>query len=400
MRGKPTMNEVAREAGVSLGTVSKVLNGNSTVAVELRTRVLAACERLNYQRNRIAASLRSRQTNTIGVLVPDLLNTFYAALLEKLENLASASGYTLMVVTTGEDPQRACERIGVLKERQVDGMIVIPSIDGSKLLASAIGADMPCVVADRISAKDAYPSVATDNFDAAYRGAKYLLSLGHRHITLAVNTRRLWNSEERIAGFERALVEGKGNANIRIVGMTVEEARISIEGLCRERARPTALFASNNLVTLGALRALQNCRVDVPGEMSFLAFDDFEWLSLLQPGVSAIRQPVDQIAVEAWRLILREIEGQPIPTPHVRACGELIIRGSTAIEGSLTQSAPGRPRSRFDAGIPTRQRPDRGHMRGADHRGAVGGGGEPGAHHPIGDAKRIDGGPESWTTKA
>jgi LacI family transcriptional regulator len=400
MRGKPTMNEVASEAGVSLGTVSKVLNGNSTVAVELRTRVLAACERLNYQRNRIAASLRSRQTNTIGVLVPDILNTFYAALLEKLENLASASGYTLMVVTTGEDPQRACERIGVLKERQVDGMIVIPSFDGSKLLAPAIGADMPCVVADRISAKDAYPSVATDNFDAAYRGAKYLLSLGHRHITLAVNTRRLWNSEERIAGFERALVEGKGNADIRIVGMTVEQACRSIEGLCRERARPTALFASNNLVTLGALRALQNCRVDVPGEMSFLAFDDFEWLSLLQPGVSAIRQPVDQIAVEAWQLILREIEGQPIPTPHVRACGELIIRGSTAIEGSLAQSAPGRARSRFDAGIPTHQRPDRGHVRGADQRGAVGGGGEPGAHHAIGDTKRIDGGLESWTIKA
>ena len=104
---KPTMNEVASEAGVSLGTVSKVLNGNSTVAAELRARVLAACERLNYQRNRIAASLRSRQTNTIGVIVPDILNTFYAALVEKLENLASAAGYTLMVVTTGEDP-RAC----------------------------------------------------------------------------------------------------------------------------------------------------------------------------------------------------------------------------------------------------------------------------------------------------
>src|SRR5580658_6085285 len=218
MRGKPTMNEVASEAGVSLGTVSKVLNGNSTVATELRARVLAACERLNYQRNQIAASLRSRQTNTIGVIVPDILNTFYAALVERLENLASATGYTLMVVTTGEDPQRACERIGVLKERQVDGMIVIPSFDGSKLLAPAIGADMPCVVADRISAKDAYPSVATDNFDAAYRGAKYLLSLGHRCITLAVNTPRLWNTQERITGFEQAIAEGKGKGDVRVVG--------------------------------------------------------------------------------------------------------------------------------------------------------------------------------------
>jgi LacI family transcriptional regulator len=333
-----------------------------------------------------------RRTNTIGVIVPDILNTFYAALVEKLENLASAAGYTLMVVTTGEDPWRARERIGVLKERQVDGMIVIPSFDGSELLAPAIGADMPCVIADRISAKDAYPSVATDNFDAAYQGAKYLLSLGHRHIALAVNTRRLWNSEERIAGFERALVEGKGKADVRIVGMTVEEACISIEGLCRERARPTALFASNNLVTLGALRALQNCRVDVPGEMSFLAFDDFEWLSLLQPAVSAIRQPVDQIAVETWRLMLHEIGGQSISTPHIRASGELIVRGSTAIERGLAQSAAARARSCFDAGDPAHQRPHRRHVRGPRHERTHGGESDAGAHLAARDATRIDGG--------
>lgn len=330
MRGTPTMNEVASEAGVSLGTVSRVVNGNSTVAAELRERVLAACKLLNYRHNRVAASLRSRQTYTMGVIVPDILNTFYAALVEKLENLASAAGYTVMVVTTGEDPERARDRITVLKERQVDGMIVIPSFDGSELLRPTIGSNMPCVIVDRISAKDAYASVATDNFDAAYQGAKYLLSLGHRDITLAVNTRRLWNTQERIVGFERALVEGKGRADVRIVGMTVEEARISIEGLCRERARPTALFASNNLVTLGAVSALQNSRVDVPGDMSLLSFDDFEWLSLLRPAVSAIRQPVDQIAVEAWRLMLHQIGGRPISTPHIRAGGQLIIRGSTA----------------------------------------------------------------------
>src|SRR5712675_1963357 len=127
---KPTMNDVARAAGVSLGTVSKVLNGNPTVAAELRERVLNACGQLSYQRNRIATSLRSRQTHTIGIIIPDILNTFYAALVEKLENLASSAGYTVIVVTTGEDPSRGRERIGVLKERQVDGMIVVPSFDG------------------------------------------------------------------------------------------------------------------------------------------------------------------------------------------------------------------------------------------------------------------------------
>jgi LacI family transcriptional regulator len=330
MRDTPTMNEVAKAAGVSLGTVSKVLNGDSTVAPTLRARVLSACEKLNYRRNRIAASLRSRQTHTIGLIVPDILNTFYAAFVEKVENLASAAGYTMIIVTTGEDPQTARDRIHVLKERQVDGMIVIPSYEGSELLERAIGSDMPCVIADRISAKDAFPSVATDNFDAAYQGAKYLLSLGHRHITLAVNTPRLWNTQERIAGYEHAMSEAKGKADVRIVGMTVEEARIAIEDLCRRGEPPTALFTSNNLVTLGAVRALQNCQFHTPRDMSLLAFDDFEWLSLLQPAVSAIRQPVDQIAVEAWRLISHQIGRRPISTSHIRAGGQLVVRGSTA----------------------------------------------------------------------
>ena len=112
--------------------------------------------------------------------------------------------------------------------------------------------------------------------------------------------------------------------------MTVEEARISLEGLFRERERPTALFTSNNLVTLGAISALHNCGVSVPHEMSLLAFDDFEWLRLLRPAISAIKQPVDQIAVEAWRLLSHQIGRRQISNSDVRAAGQLIIRESTA----------------------------------------------------------------------
>ncbi|WP_413989030.1 LacI family DNA-binding transcriptional regulator [Labrys okinawensis] len=329
MHGKPTMNEVALEAGVSLGTVSKVLNGNVTVAEQLRERVLAACRKLNYQRNQIAASLRSRQTHTIGIIIPDILNTFYAALVEKLENLASSGGYTVIIVTTGENAERAHARIDLLRERQVDGMIVIPALDGSRNLESVVGSNMPCVIVDRVSADDSYPSVATDNVDAAYQGTKYLLSLGHRHIALAANSPRLWNTHERIAGFEQAMRDANAKADVRIVGMTVEEAQVSLASLFREAERPTALFTANNLVTLGAIRAQLECRLNIPGEMSLLAFDDFEWLKFLQPSVSAIQQPVDQIAVEAWRLMFGQLSKRPIATRHVRAGAQLMIRQST-----------------------------------------------------------------------
>jgi LacI family transcriptional regulator len=330
MSAKPTMNDVASTAGVALGTVSKVLNGDATVKPELRARVLDACERLNYQRNRIAASLRSRQTQTIGIIIPDILNTFYAALVEKLENLASAAGYTVIIVTTGEDSRRATERIDILRQRQVDGMIVIPSLNGSDTLAGAVGPDLPCVIVDRIAAEDPYPSVATDNVDAAYQGTRYLLSLGHKHIVLAVNSPNLWNTQERIIGFEQAIREGNARSNVRIVGMTVEEARISLGTLFREADRPTALFTANNLVTLGAVHAQHDCGLDIPGEMSLLAFDDFEWLRLLRPAVSAMQQPIDQIAVEAWRLMFQQISKRPINVRHVRAGAQLMIRQSAA----------------------------------------------------------------------
>lgn len=330
MSNKPTMLDVARRAAVSLGTVSNVLNGDVNVTPERRARVLEACSHLSYQRNQIATSLRSKKSKTIGLVVPDILNTFYATLVEKLENLASLDGYSTMIVTTGENAERAYSRIDLLNKRRVDGMIVIPPLEGSSQVETAVGVDMPCVIVDRIGQENAYPSVATNNTQAAYRGTKHLLELGHRHIALAVNSRHLWNTSERIDGFKRAMRGMKGRAVIRVVGMTVQEAEVSLNHFFTEPDRPTALLTSNNLITAGAIRALSKCNLRIPDEMSILAFDDFEWLEFLRPGISAIRQPVDKIAADSWKLITDQIDKLEISVPHVRADAQLIIRESTA----------------------------------------------------------------------
>lgn len=337
MNSKPTMNDVAELAQVALGTVSKVLNGDTSVRPDRRDRVLAACEKLNYKRNALAASLRSRQSHTVGILIPDILNTFYATLVEKLENLASDAGYTVMVVTTGESGQRAQSRIEILRQRQVDGIIVIPPLDSSLSLTAIDTPDVPpCVIVDRIAENDPYPSVATDNIKAVYQGTRHLLSLGHRHITLAINSPRLWNTHERIQGFQQAMAEENARADVRIVGMTVEEARISLLDLFSSAECPTALLTSNNLVTLGAISAQQESGLRIPDDLSLLAFDDFEWLRLVQPQVSAIRQPIDQIANEAWRLLAYQIGGKPMDVRHVRADTELMIRQSTGAPHSTS----------------------------------------------------------------
>lgn len=327
---KPTLVDVAEAAGLSLGTVSKTLNGDMSVGADRRERVFAAIKALGYERNRIAASLRRQQSQTVGIVVPDIGNTFYSSLVEHLERLASDAGFTSMVVMTSEDPAKAASRIEVLRQQQVDGIFLVPSLDGSERIREALGEGMRCVIIDRVGEADAYPNVATDNADAARQGTRHLLSLGHRRILFAYSAPKLWNTRERIQGYEQAMHEAGLTPETLYVGMTVDDARRSLTAFLQRSDRPSALFTANNLVTMGAVGALQDVLLAVPAELSVLAFDDFEWLRLLRPAISAIEQPVEQLAIDAWEIFTAD-QGRPqADAVKVRAKAHLVIRQSTA----------------------------------------------------------------------
>jgi LacI family transcriptional regulator len=326
---KPTMKDVAIAASVSLGTVSKVLNNDQTVASDRRSRVIAACESLSYAPNFVAASLRRRSTRTIGLLVPDIRNTFFAEVVEALEASASAAGYSLITVMCAEDRLRALEQIRTLIARQVDGIAVIPTLGARIDLQAILGKGFPCVVIDRTEAENDNATVATNSEEAAYQGTGYLLSMGHRRIVFAANSTLLWNTRERIAGFERAIKENQaGGSEVAMVGVTIEEIRVSTTRLLKS-GRFTALFTCCNPVTLGVLKAIQEVGVDIPHDLSLLAFDDFEWLTLVRPFVSAIRQPAGEIGREAWRLLFQQVAGGKTANRHVRFSAELVVRQST-----------------------------------------------------------------------
>lgn len=326
----PTMKDLAAAADVSLGTVSKVLNGHPSVSPELRSRVMEASARLGYRHNMVAAGLRRQTTRTVGIIVPDLRNTFFAEVMEQFEWAAAAAGYSVLMMTTGEDPGRAEDRLRALVERRVDGIAIIPTLETKIQPGAALGGALPLVVIDRVEPHYGCATVGTDGEEAVYKATRYLASIGHRKILFAVNSLEPSNTRERINGFRRAVADfGVSDGAVEVVGVTAEDAHLALKEAL-ESNNFTALLTGSNPVTVGALKAVTDLCLPIPATLSLLAFDDFEWLTLTSPSVSAIRQPAQAVGREAWRQLQGQIEGQPVKRKHARFPAELILRESTA----------------------------------------------------------------------
>ncbi len=327
---RKTIKHVAERASVSIGTVSKVLNGDPTVKARLREQVLAACGELEYRPNQVAASLRRQHSKSIGILVPDVSNTFYAELVGLIEDCVTKSGYSTIITFGGENPEKMQGRIRSLMDRDVDGAIISPSFNGSELLIPENGNSFPIVVVDRISAQDSFPTVATDNVGATRAGTDYLLSIGHRNIAMVSNSPEIYNSFERIEGYKARMAEAGVEPDLVIVGMSEADAESGVTKLLQRSNPPSAIFTADHLITKGAVRSLQKNGVRMPHDISLLAFDDVDWLSLVEPGISAIRQPTGQLAETAWYQLQQVIQGNSNGNTKSRLPADLVVRGSTA----------------------------------------------------------------------
>jgi LacI family transcriptional regulator len=338
-----TLREVANAAGVSVGTASKVLSGKTGVSLRRSVSVRDAAKRLGYRPNGIAADLRRTRSTSIGLVIPDLLNTFFVELVHALEKSASKNGYFLVLAHADEDPKIEMERIRFVLSRQVAGMILIPCQGYNHALEELRQCNVPVVMADRVN--DSFPvnTVTTDSVHAAYMGTKYLLSLGHRRIAFAVNTLDLVNSRDRADGYLRALEEAglKDHAHILMCGMNAAQAHPVMLEMLLKPHRPSALFtAGNDVLTLAALRAIGDANLQLPTDLSLLSFDDAPWMSVLKPRISSIRQPVEAIGHAIWQLMLAGLSGQSEQTfSHLRFKAELLPRETTVARVSTRRRA-------------------------------------------------------------
>lgn len=327
----PTIRDVAARAGVSPATVSNALSGSRGVTGDRRRAVLEAVAALGYKSNHMASSLRRGETRTVGIVVPNLGNEFFAGLVRQWERIASQSGYEMLVVASGEDSETEARRIESLIARRIDGLLVVAAQDEFGSVPGFPAGLPPTVLVDRAFGHPLFDTVGSGNFDAGYRGARHLLELGHRDITLLISSTNHAHLRDRLEGYRRALSEAGLLARERVVfgGGTAEGSRSAIEQDLRRADRPTAIFAATFYGTVGAVKAINALDLSFPEDISLLGFEHSQWMTALRPYISAVAQSVDELAIRSWQTLAERIRGESTELARVLLDFRFDFREST-----------------------------------------------------------------------
>jgi LacI family transcriptional regulator len=331
------MKDIAAHAGVSKATVSRVVNNDPNVAPELRTRVLKAIQELGYQPNRAAQRLRAGSSDVIGLMVSDIQNPFFTSVVGGVEEMAYAHQMSILLCNTNEDYSRQQMYFDVLQAEQVAGLILVPTpLTDAKSFRRLTQANIPTILLDRrIDGLDT-DAVVVDNARGAYLAVKHLIELGHSRIAMIAISATLTTGRERQQGYYDAMNEAGLPIEARLikVGAPTGDSRED-DGyhLTRELMQapnpPGALFVSNNMITLGTLRALRELNIRVPQDLAVVSFDDMPWSAELCPPLTAIAQPTYDLGREAVHLLIRRLAEPKAPYRTVTLQTRLIVRESS-----------------------------------------------------------------------
>jgi LacI family transcriptional regulator len=304
-----TIHDVARKAGVSVMTVSRTLNAPSKVSASTRENIHAVMEQLGYEPNLIARSLVRRKTNTLGIIMPDIKNTFFNSWFRAVEEVARSVRYNLLLCNTDEDAWHELQAVRLMLGQRVDGIILVPHARESVLHLRR--SRRPFILVDRHFEDIGADSVCTDHYAGAFAATAHLMSLGHRRIAILRGPGVLFPDIERYRGFCDAMQQEQLTVAEQLVcncefqeGMAMEATR----RLLSAEPRPTALFSFNSLMTVGALKAIRILDLRVPEDLSIVTYDEIPGHSVFSPSITHVRQPVEDLGRETTRLILDRIE--------------------------------------------------------------------------------------------
>ena len=376
-RSRPTIPDVAREAGVSVPTAGRALGGYGYVSEDLRRRVLAAAERLGYRRNTLARSMVTGRTHTIGFVGADIENSFFARAMRGISDVAHAHQYQVILTNSDEDPSQERAAVQLLIEKRVDGIIVAPAeLEQPEHLEAVIRDGTPVVLLDRAIPGLAADSVVVDNVPGAQNAVAHLIGLGHRRIAVistrrgprtvftdetlqadtGIDPRTLSPSAARVLGYLRAhWAAGRPvSPDLVRLGVTPERPRASVQRRAAALAetlavlqdpRPaTAIFTTDNDMSHGAAEAIRRSGLRVPEQVSMVGFDDLDWATLVSPPLTVVEQPVYELGAVAAERLLARVHGDESPPQHAVLTTRLLRRASTGPPRPVEEESPRRVR--------------------------------------------------------
>ncbi|OAS14289.1 LacI family DNA-binding transcriptional regulator [Paenibacillus oryzisoli] len=331
---KATIYDVAREAGVSIAAVSQVMNGKGKISEERRTEILKVMEKLNYQPSVIASALTGKKTYTLGLLVPDISNPFFAEIARAVEDQGHNLGYSLVICSTDNKDERVERYLNLLQQKSVDGMIIGTGMDNKEMLTPLMERSIPVVMIAREMSDLAVHTVVVDDFVGGTLSAQHLLELGHTRMAILAEHTKVTSSRERVKGFMTTLAE----AGIEIPEGSVRNCRYTVEDGKREAIellekaageRPTALFCCNDMLAIGALQAAKQLKLRVPEDISVIGFDNTILASVTDPPLTTIAQPIEPMGKQVVDLLILELQKKSQAKQRIVMRPELIIRQST-----------------------------------------------------------------------
>ncbi len=338
------MRDIASLARVSTATVSHVINQTAHVSSELTERVMRAIRELNYHPNAMARSLRTRQSRTVGMVVPSITNPFFPAVVRGVEDVLSQEGYTLLLGNSDYDIQKEEAYYHTFSAKRVDGLVLeITPTQPPQYFWRHKWDETPVVCIDRVYPAVGGDAVLVDNLAGSYEAVCHLLEAGHRRIGVITGPQQMLMAGRRLRGYKRAL-RAFGVAIdpelVREGHFDVQSGYEQAKALLGLGGRPTALFVSNGLMTLGALRAILEFGLRCPEDIALVSFDDLDGFELMRPSITAVAQPVYQMGSTAARMLVNRISGKLTGPPRRRLLKtKLIIRESSSVQLKVAGSA-------------------------------------------------------------
>ncbi len=332
-----TIEDVARAAGVSVASVSRVISGARPVRAKTREAVLEAAGRLGYQTNFLASALRSRSTRTIGMVVPYIANPFFIELVEKVENEVQKAGYDLFLCDSQDSPEMEKRRIRALMARQVDGVVLICCDEIlSRESVTAIGDEVPIVVVDRTINDVRLDQIAVDSEIGIRMIVDHLVGQGCRRLAFVGARGEISTAQARLDAYRKcvARIDPEGRDDIQLGSYSVDFGREAGFELAKRPNLPDAVVCANDLIAVGVIRGLLRSGIRVPDDVAITGFDDIALCRYVEPSITTVRQPIENMGAEAATLLLARIDGDRGAVRNVRFTPELVVRQSSCRPGA------------------------------------------------------------------